>query len=176
MSKPLIAILAVAIVSLLGMALLIPEKEVTRIGSQHESEGQQHLKSVDEKHAAYKTDPPTSGPHFTQPAPWGMSEVEIPDEQLVHNLEHGGVVITYKPDLPDKDIDTLKVIAANLTMRDEQSSNKGFKVILAPRAANKSAVQLSSWRYSLTLGSIDQAKIQQFYRDRPNIAPEANAT
>lgn len=175
MSKPVIIVLVVAVLSLLGMGFLVPEKKVDRIGNQYESEGQQHLASVDQEHAEYKTDPPTSGPHFTQPADWGMSEVEIPDEQLLHNLEHGGVVITYKPDLPEKDIDTLRAIAANLTMRDDQTGDKGFKVILAPRSANTSAVALSSWGYNLKLDAVDQSKIQQFYRDRPNIAPEANA-
>lgn len=177
MSKPVIAILVIAVLSLVGIKVLIPEKEVVRIGQQHaiQDEGEKHLASTDEKHAPYVTDQPTSGPHFAQPAAWGVSEREIPDEQWIHNLEHGGVVITYKPDLPAKDIDELRVIAANLTMRDEQTSKKGFKVVLTPRAANKSAVQLSSWGYSISLDAVDKTKIQQFYRDRPNTAPEPNA-
>ncbi len=175
MSKTIIGVLVGAVLLLVGMAVFLPKKEVVRIGQQYESEGQQHLSSVDQEHAAYKTDPPTSGAHYIQPAAWGTSESEIPDEQLVHNLEHGGVVITYKPDLPEDAIDTLRVVAANLTMRDSQTSNKGFKVVLAPRKANKTAVQLSAWRYNLELNSVDQNKIQEFYRDRPNIAPEANA-
>lgn len=177
MSKTVIAILVIAVLSLVGVKLLIPEKEVVRIGQQYEaqSEGRQHLGSVDQQHDPYETELPTSGPHYSQPAAWGVSDIEIPDEQWIHNLEHGGIVITYKPDLPEKDVDALRVIAANLSMRDDQKGNKGFKVILTPRAANKSAVQLSSWRYNLNLSSINQAKIQQFYRDRPNNAPEANA-
>ncbi len=174
MSKPVLGVLIGAVLLFVGMAFFLPKKEVVRIGQQYESEGQQHLQSLDQKHEKYKTNPPTSGPHYIQPAEWGTSEVEIPDEQLVHNLEHGGVVITYKPDLPEDKIDSLRAIAANLTMRDDQTSNKGFKVILAPRKANKTAVQLSSWRYNLKLASVDQTKIQAFYRDRPNIAPEAN--
>lgn len=174
MSKPLIIFLGIAILGVLGLALFLPEKQVNRIGKQYESEGQQHLQTLSEQHAAYKTDPPTSGPHYAQPAAWGTSEEEIPDEQLLHNLEHGGVVITYQPTLPKADIDTLRTIAANLTMRDNQTSRKGFKVILAPRRANTKPVQLSAWRYSLSLDNIDQAKIQQFYRDRP-AAPESGA-
>lgn len=104
-----------------------------------------------------------------------MSKIEIPDEQWIHNIEHGGVVITYKPDLPANDIEELRVIATNLTMREDQNSKKGFKVVLTPRAANKSAVQLSSWGYNLSLDMVDSTKIQKFYRDRPNTAPEANA-
>lgn len=176
MSKPILAFLAITVLVVFGLGLFLPEKEVNRIGQQYESEGQQHLQTLDQKHPAYKTDPPTSGPHYVQPAAWGTSEVEIADEQLLHNLEHGGVVISYRPDLSEEQIDELRRIAANLTMRDEQTSKKGFKVILVPRAKNTSAVQLSSWRYNLKLGTVDQSKIQQFYRDRPNIAPEPNAT
>ena len=95
MSKTIIGVLVGAVLLLVGMAVFLPKKEVVRIGQQYESEGQQHLSSVDQEHAAYKTDPPTSGAHYIQPAAWGTSESEIPDEQLVHNLEHGGVVITY---------------------------------------------------------------------------------
>lgn len=177
MSKSAIAIIVIAVFSLVGIKVLVPEKEVVRIGQQHEiqDEGKTHLASVSEKHSPYVTELPTSGPHFSQPAAWGVSEIEIPDEQWIHNLEHGGVVVTYKPDLPEEDIDKLRLIAANLTMRDEQTSKKGFKVVLTPRAANKSAVQLSSWGYNLSLDTVDKTKIQQFYRDRPNTAPEANA-
>ncbi len=177
MSKSVIAILVIAVLSLVGIKLLIPEKEVVRIGQQHKIQdgGKQHLASIYEKHTPYGTELPTSGPHFSQPATWGVSDIEIPDEQWIHNLEHGGVVVTYKPDLPAKDIDELRIIVSNLTMRDEQTSKKGFKVVLTPRASNKSAIQLSSWGYNLSLDAVDKTKIQQFYRDRPNTAPEANA-
>ncbi|MFQ5860294.1 MAG: DUF3105 domain-containing protein, partial [Dehalococcoidia bacterium] len=43
----------------------------------------------------YNSVPPTSGPHWDTPAPWGIYQEELPDEQVVHNVEHGGVVFNY---------------------------------------------------------------------------------
>lgn len=176
MSKPLIGFLMVTVLVLVGLGLFLPRAEVNRIGQQHDDEGNDHLATLDQEHSPYRIDPPTSGPHFVQPAAWGMSETEIADEQLIHNLEHGGVVISYQPTLSRDKVEELRRIAGTLTMRDDQTSNKGFKVILAPRQANTSPVQLRAWRYSLNLDAVDQSQIQQFYRDRPSIAPEANAS
>ena len=54
-----------------------------------------HIK-VDATHLPYNSNPPTSGDHYAQPADWGVYQNELPDEQLVHNLEHGGIWISYK--------------------------------------------------------------------------------
>lgn len=176
MSKSLAIILGVIILGFVGLVAFYPkEPEAPKIGQQHEDEGRQHLQSVDQEHAPYKTNPPTSGPH-AGPAAWGVSQFEIPDENLVHNLEHGGVIITYQPDLAEEKITELSTIASNLTVNDEQQSNKGFKVILAPRAANENPIELTSWLWSHSLNEVDQGQIQQFYRDHLNNAPEANAT
>ena len=41
----------------------------------------------------YPSYPPTSGPHWPRPAPWGVYDFEIAPEVYVHNLEHGGIVV-----------------------------------------------------------------------------------
>jgi hypothetical protein len=43
----------------------------------------------------YHTNPPTSGPHAASPMPWGVLPNPALRENLVHNMEHGGVVIWY---------------------------------------------------------------------------------
>ena len=43
----------------------------------------------------YNSFPPSSGPHYQQPAPWGIYEDPIKQTILVHNLEHGGIVVQY---------------------------------------------------------------------------------
>ncbi|MCW2991860.1 MAG: hypothetical protein JWM73_2454 [Solirubrobacterales bacterium] len=50
----------------------------------------------------YPTNPPTNGPHFPAPAADGdyAGLVPPPTEQVVHSLEHGRVVIQYRPGLP----------------------------------------------------------------------------
>jgi Protein of unknown function (DUF3105) len=53
-----------------------------------------HLQSPDAK-VEYNSFPPSSGPHYLQPAPWGIYEDTIKQTILVHNLEHGGIVLQY---------------------------------------------------------------------------------
>ena len=53
-----------------------------------------HLGSV-EASVNYNSFPPSSGPHYQQPAPWGIYEDPIAQTILVHNLEHGGIVLQY---------------------------------------------------------------------------------
>lgn len=44
------------------------------------------------------SNPPTSGPHSGTAARWGIYEESnaVPKENFVHNMEHAGVVVTYK--------------------------------------------------------------------------------
>ncbi len=49
---------------------------------------------VDDPHEPYNSDPPTSGPRAA-PVEAGFYDEAPPDEQLVHNLEHGYVIIWY---------------------------------------------------------------------------------
>jgi hypothetical protein len=53
-----------------------------------------HLGSPDAK-VKYNSFPPSSGPHYQTAAPWGIYEEPIKQPILVHNLEHGGVIIQY---------------------------------------------------------------------------------
>jgi hypothetical protein len=53
-----------------------------------------HLQSPDAK-VTYNSFPPSSGPHYQQYAPWGIYPEPVKQTILVHNLEHGAVVIQY---------------------------------------------------------------------------------
>jgi len=43
----------------------------------------------------YQSNPPTSGPHASSPMPFRVLENPAPKENLIHNMEHGGVVVWY---------------------------------------------------------------------------------
>ena len=56
----------------------------------------------------WNTDPPTSGPHFGFDAAgnlgtviWGAYEEPLQLARVVHNLEHGGILIFYGDEVPD---------------------------------------------------------------------------
>ncbi len=139
------------------------------LGTQYPNQGQQHIPNVTDPHTPYNSNPPTSGPHYFQPAPWGVKDSELPDEILVHNLEHGGMVIQYKPDLPADQIQQLKDIVGQLP---ESDTFHEVKVILVPRAKNDQPISLTAWTYLYSLDKPDATKIKQFYADHLDKGPE----
>ena len=58
-----------------------------------EAEGQEHVE--DGTDIEYGTQPPSSGNHYGTPADAGFYDSAIPEEQAVHNLEHGQIVVWY---------------------------------------------------------------------------------
>ena len=51
-----------------------------------------HLTRLDAR-VEHNTFPPTNGPHYVFWAPWALYRTPVNQLQLVHNLEHGGIVI-----------------------------------------------------------------------------------
>ena len=72
-------------------------------------EGHQHIPAGSPT-PAYKTDPPTSGPHVEPPYQQADGAyLEEPEPiDFVHSLEHGRLEIQYSPDLPEEDQLALK--------------------------------------------------------------------
>jgi hypothetical protein len=60
------------------------------------SEGRAHTQG----RVQYRTNPPTSGPHFPIPAPDREYTKAPPPEFYVHTLEHGRIEFQYRPDAP----------------------------------------------------------------------------
>ena len=54
-----------------------------------------HIKETDPQ-PKWNSYPPTSGQHIGTTAPWGVSVETVDDRILLHNLQHGGIVIHYK--------------------------------------------------------------------------------
>jgi hypothetical protein len=79
----------------------------------------------------YTTVPPAFGPHYGAPAPFERGFYTDRDkpamETLVHNLEHGYVVVWYDPSLPDDDREELQGVIAKL-----RTNNATAKVMASP--------------------------------------------
>lgn len=116
--------------------------------------------NVGDLHEPYNSNPPTSGPH-AGPASWGFSEQELADENAIHNLEHGGIWISYK-NLDDDSIATLREIA-------QQNS---LSVVVSPREANDTNIAVASWGRLLKLDVVDEPLITEFIRLNKNKSPE----
>ena len=83
----------------------------------------------------YNSDPPTSGAHHPQPAAWDLYDEPVDQLLLVHNLEHGGVVIQYGDEVPDAD-----VVALVDWYRDDPNG-----IIVAPREELGDRIALQAW-------------------------------
>jgi hypothetical protein len=110
----------------------------------------------------YSTNPPTSGPHNPSPLPWGIYTTPQDDESLVHNLEHGGVIVVYQPTLPPAVVSRLQALVG---MYSED-------VILAPRPANDAPIALASWGRLQKFAEYDEPTIQNFIDRNRGHGPE----
>ena len=71
---------------------------------EHKIEGSNHVTGE----VQYGTSPPTSGDHFETPADPGFYTTAVEEEPLVHNLEHGQIVIWYSPEASQQTLDDLE--------------------------------------------------------------------
>lgn len=175
MSKLLLPIMiVVAVGAMIGIFLIGNQSDnskqatTTLLGDKHADLGQKHI-ATGAQHEAYNSNPPSSGSHYATPAPWSIKDSELPDETLIHNLEHGGIEIAYKPDLPQGQIDQLKKIVAALPASTKFNETKA---VLVPRAANERPIELAAWTYTLSLDAIDESKIIEFYNGHLDKGPE----
>lgn len=124
-----------------------------------EIEGANHVSPGET--VSYNTNPPTSGSHWATPANWKFNDKELSDEQLVHNLEHGGIWITYK-DLDEESINKLKDIAKN-------NSNS---VVITKRDKNNNPIVVASWGRMMKLSEVNEALIHKYINTYINQSPE----
>ena len=104
-------------------------------------------------HPPYNSDPPTSGPHTDELAPWGVHTEPLPKETQLHNLEDGGVVINYSClDCPDL-VERLKTIAGRYD-----------HVVLAPYNGLDRKIALTAWGRIDKFDEFDEARIVKFIK------------
>jgi hypothetical protein len=103
--------------------------------------------------------PPSSGQHWPQPAAplkAGVYDSQVPNEAIVHNLEHGGIVIAYDG-LSLAETDQLKQF-----VRDTVKTRYA-KILLEPYAGLQGGkVTVLAWRWRLNLPSPDTTAILKF--------------
>jgi hypothetical protein len=102
-----------------------------------------HIESGD-PYDPWSTDPPTSGYHYgdpMQPARAGFFEEAMRDENLVHSLEHGYVIIWYDcSDMSDAECQTLKDGVESVV-----KATNTFKVLGMPREGMETPIIAVSW-------------------------------
>ncbi len=102
------------------------------------------------KAVTFETNPPTSGDHYPEPADDGAYTPSNTPEAalLVHSLEHGRVIIQYRPGLPKNELGQLK------SAFDEDNA---YHMILAENQTKMPYdVAVTAWTKSLTCKKFNQ--------------------
>ena len=126
----------------------------------------------------YDMTPPVSGAHSQRSAECGTHGTQIPNENLVHTLEHGGVGILYVPTVPKDQIEAIEAI-----VKDYDSH-----VFSAPYAGMETDFAVTAWGHMMRLDELDEDATREFvdefraagdapeaYQECPSVAAESGA-
>ena len=105
----------------------------------------------------YNSIPATSGDHYFSPQPCGFYEGEVPDERVVHNLEHGNIVISYNLTEPS-DVEALQGVFNDLEGWKDHYTVARFYSSISP-----GQVALSAWGVLDIMEGVEQERIERFY-------------
>ena len=100
----------------------------------------------------WNTDPPTSGPHYGEPAVYGIYTDPVQQARLVHNLEHGAVFIQYGA----------KVSAADIAAITAFYSGHQSGTVVAPYPRLGRTIALGAWIAGSGRGTGVLARCQTF--------------
>jgi len=104
----------------------------------------------------WNSSPPTSGDHLASPISGGVYDSEQDERAIVHNLEHGYVVIQYKG-IPEDQVNQLREF-----VRDRS----GSKLVLAPWSGlERDGVALTAWRNLETMQRVNLDVVRAFVDD-----------
>lgn len=159
--KIVLGVAGLIVVALIAFFVTRPEPEELAATETFSDMGGGHLSPGDPT-PAYNSSPATSGPHAASPAVCGIYTEELPDVTVVHNLEHGTVVIQYQPDASEADQAALQ----------EFARAKSTHILLAPRSDLPSPIVLTSWTRMLRLDALDLDTLEVFYDRWARLGPE----
>jgi hypothetical protein len=104
--------------------------------------------------------PPVGGVHSARWQTCGIYDQPVDPKNAVHSMEHGAVWITYHPDLPAADVQTLR----------DQVGDQSY-LLLTPYPDLASEVVLNAWGVQLQVDSADDERVAQFI-DQYRLGPQ----
>ena len=105
---------------------------------------------------SYNSTPPTSGAHWPAWAACGVYDTELPDERIVHNLEHGHVVISHNLTDPSE-------LNRLVELTDELKEFELWGVLRRYSKIDPGSVGLSAWSVTDLSPGVDEERIKRFY-------------
>jgi hypothetical protein len=147
---------------------------LNELGAAKQITGVAFTAEPDRKHVGgtvkYDSSPPLGGNHAGVWADCAGSVYPNPiaDENAMHSFEHGAVWITYRPGLPQSEINALAALVTG--------QNYTF---MSPYPGLTSRISVQSWGYQLSVESAADPRLPRFIatlRNSPKTTPESGAS
>lgn len=127
------------------------------IHNTYPAQGRNHITSDQPFKAGfeYNSFPPTSGPHLPPPggpAIWNLYSDPIRQISLIHNLEHGGIVVQYGD----------KVSADTVAQLTAWWQNDPQGIVVAPLPALHDQVAVTAWTQMLSCPGFSEEALDAF--------------
>jgi hypothetical protein len=120
-------------------------------------EGVQSFDKLTQDHVetpvTYPQTPPVGGDHNAVWQNCGIYPEPVANENAVHSMEHGAVWVTYQPNLPEAQLNTLRTLA-----------RANSYLLVTPYEGIKTPVVASAWGKQLALPSADDPRLEVFLR------------
>ncbi len=139
---------------------------------QHPSEGQMHV--PDCSAVTYGTNPPSSGNHYPDWAAFQSYDFAVPRGFLVHDLEHGAVVISYRCDQGcAADLASIQELVSSLEPDSTCAGNSArLRVVVTPDPQLDVPFAAAAWTWTLRAACFDPDSFAWFIGQHLGKAPE----
>jgi Protein of unknown function (DUF3105) len=137
----------------------VPSGAPPGVGERLPDEGWEHVAVGSPLH--YKANPPASGPHYPFPAPAGVYPNGLQTGFWVHNLEHGYIVLLYRPPASQADLNTFDRMLAQFP----KSKFGNVKLVIVPYTDMPHPYALLAWDWRLGMDAFKEGTVLQFYKD-----------
>ena len=127
-------------------------------GQAFPDQGAEHVSPAQARAADYNSDPPTSGPHV--PESISRDQTRLGNDQILHALETGNVVLVYGAKKPSRRLQALAEEASGGPF-DPALADAGQSVILARKAGTDGVIALA-WRHRLRVPNSRDPELLRF--------------
>lgn len=159
----------VLVALLIGAFVVLFPRPVAAQGHQVPIEGnRQHVPQTTDM--VYRNRPPSSGDHYDTPAGYGVFTRQLLVGNLVHTLEHGGIVVYYRPDLCDQACVAQLQHAYSSAPKSREWGT--VKMVVTPWQDMDHAITAAAWGWVDDMDQPDPARIVAFYQAHVDHGPE----
>ncbi|MCY3901014.1 MAG: DUF3105 domain-containing protein [Caldilineaceae bacterium] len=159
------------LVAIVALVIFLNIRNSAPVGGEESfaSQGNTHIQQGSASPIEYNTTPPTSGPHYPGLAPWDIYDEPIRYEQVVHNMEDGGVIVYYQCE------DGCPELREQLAGVVQPYLNSGRHVLMMPNDPNwtgfgsqsahrdmEARIALTAWQRLDKFDEFDAGRIRAF--------------